>query len=224
MKAATAAGLALAGLLTLAACSSGSEGSGVGEAVSLIGAQVQALRGKDTGAQITATDAQLRAFPQDLLLVSVPDKKVSAGLVRRNVNRDTVTWVTPDGVTVVLRQGQVVRTSGFGNDLSSGQMDDIRKGRGGTVRDYYYLGGDETVKRVRLTCDLATRGAQRVVVAGLAHAATLIEERCTDAAGASIVNRYWVEAGGLIRKSVQFVSPGIGYVTVEDVHGGGVRR
>lgn len=205
----------------LAACSSGGADPSSGpSALDIVRGQIANLRGTAAASQVTLSAAQLRAFPQDLLVVRLPLVEASAGLVQQAVNRDTVTWVTPDGLTVILRAGQVIGTAGFGNDLASADLDDPRDGTGRTVRDYFYLGGDEQIARRRFLCDVTSAGRQPVVVAGVQFDTTLLQEACEDSDGIAIFNRYWVQSDGRIRKSVQFISPRVGYMIVEDIHGG----
>lgn len=146
------AGLAL---LALAACNSSGE-PGTGRQIL---AQIQAMRGQDAGNRITASDAELRAYPQDLMLVEVPSKDSSAGLLRQVENARSVTWIAPDGVALTLaRGGQLIGTAGLGGDLSSAVVPDIRRTRGAASRVHYYLGGDELVTPRRYACEIAEAG------------------------------------------------------------------
>lgn len=216
-------GAAVAAALLAQGCTSaggGAQQSALIQAAGILRQQATTIIRGPQGNQVTLSDAQLRAFEQDLLVIQIPSKNASAGLIRQSANRDTVTWRTPDGVTVVLKDGQIIGTAGLGNDLSSAAFDDIRTGSGRTVRDYFHLMGNERVERTRYICELTDLGTTNVEVAGVAYSARQIVETCDTATGDAIENRYWVQPSGLIRKSQQFISPEVGYLVLEDIHGG----
>lgn len=55
---------------------------------------------------------------------------------------------------------------------------------------------------------------------GVAYPTRRIAETCTGEDGIGFENLYWLQADGLIRELRQWVSPEVGYVVIEDVHGG----
>lgn len=211
--------LGLLAAATLAACGSGGR-SGFDELRTSLAQLARSTTGStESGGQITATNAQLRAFPQPLILVGIPKLSTSAGLVRQGSVGGAVTWLTPDGVAVTLRRGQVISTAGLGHDLSSADVPDIRRVRGRAVRDLYHLDGDEVTRRTRYSCEISDAGSENVSVTDVSYPTRVIAESCTSPVAPSIENRYWVQSSGLIRKSRQWVGPENGYLVIENVHG-----
>ncbi len=243
------AALALAALTAIAACGSEEGGLGGGYAAvgKVLGDRVAGVRGGGSGSnRLTATDAQLRAYPQPVLLIETPATGALAGVTVQTAIANAVTWGTADGVTLTLRDGVLISTAGLGDDLMSAETPDVRRQRGEVVRDHYRLGRDETVRRIRRFCTLEDAGTQTVTVTGIARPARRVVETCgpgaegdadearrrgllatafadvpaaVDPVLPAITNTYWIEADGLIRKSRQYVSPGVGYVIVSDVQG-----
>ncbi|RVT85376.1 hypothetical protein DXV76_06310 [Rhodobacteraceae bacterium CCMM004] len=216
----TAPWAALAAVALVAGCGGGpGNENGNGTVYGEVGSAVRSLiTGRDGGGRVTATAEQLRNNPDPLIVVAIPKRDLSAGLTRQAVIPGGEVWATQGGVTVTLENGQIRTTRGIGHDLMSVEAPDVRTARGGTVRDHYQLGGDELPLRLRYFCEIADAGPQRVTVAGVSYPTRLITERCRSDA-AAFENRYWVQSNGLIRKSVQFVTPELGPFEIEDIHG-----
>lgn len=121
---------------------------------------------------------------------------------------DVTTWVAADGAQMETRNGIVIATRGFGQDLMSSVPPTLAElGTVGNVyeRRHYFLDGtDVTQARIyACTVEAATGGDGP---AGARH----VTETCI-ADRRRIVNEYWLGKGG-IRQSRQFISPQAGYV------------
>lgn len=212
----------LAAALLLAGCSGltlrSDPGTSSRSSSAIVSERLREVLRRDPPPRVDLSDAQLRAYPQDLLLVEIPSEGAEAGMVFVVQNRDTDTWTTPDGVSLSLRRGLLVRSAGLGVDLMSAEEGDVRAGAR-NVRAHWYLDGDEVVRPVRFDCTLASRGGQSVDVAGIRYPARLVTERCLAADGERFENRYWIEPSGRIRQSRQYVSDQLGYVLISDIHG-----
>ncbi len=207
-------------LLALAGCSgNGSEGGSAYAELRRAATGFIDRRG-DATQGVTLSDAELNAAPVDVMLLDIPEFGSEVGLVQQAVNRDVVTWVTPEGYSVSLKQGQIVGTAGFGFDLSSADIPRLETTGGRVVRDHYRLQGDETIERFRYFCELSRPVGEQVVVTGRRFDTVRVDEACTDGQGETFTNRYWVDTRGVMRKSRQFVSPRLGYFELQDVHGG----
>jgi len=132
-------------------------------------------------------------------------------------NGADVTWVTADHITVIIRDGVIRATRGLGEDLMSASTPDsaeIAAAAGVTQREYYHIGPDEQTIRRKYTCDLHDLGAEDIVLLGQHYNAHHISESC-HGAGQSFVNEYWFDAGGQMRKSVQWVSQTVGFLELQ---------
>ncbi|WP_226780437.1 YjbF family lipoprotein [Oceaniglobus trochenteri] len=215
-------------LAVLAGCGSQSESNGL----LAIGRNAAGLLRSDgvsrgiLGAEgLTATDAQLRAFRRPLLKITLEKTGLSAAVGKADDKGAAVIWQSADGNQITLFNGLLISTKGFGNDLSSAKVPSVVAGDTGMLRENYYLGGDEVVRRFAYLCDYRDGGAQRINLLGLGFDTRLVTETCTGEED-SFTNRYWFNAQGGILKSQQRVSPEIGMLTIEFVprDGGGTRQ
>lgn len=212
--------LALVALFVASACSSTSGRDEPGITSQIVDAARGAFAPGGRGSEgVTLTDAQLNAAPVNVLLLDIPATGTDVGLVPQAVNRDVITWITPDGVSVATRGGQIVGTAGFSSDLAGADVPDIRGGATRVVRDHYRLLGDENIARIRYFCTL-TRRPEAIAVTGRSFAATRVDESCRAEDGQRIANVYWIDGRGVVRKSRQYVSPRLGYFDLQDVHSG----
>lgn len=181
------------------------------------------------------TRAQLAGFDQPLLRATVENRGAVAllGPISTSATGERI-WQTADGITLTLRRGVIVATRGLGEDLMS-----AAGGRAGaTLRTHYTIAGTEQTRATRLDCATASVAAP-VTVLGQRHATRRITETCTatvqprlasgtgllggvlalappaDPAPQQIVNTFWVDSGGTLRKSRQWVSNSVGYITIE---------
>ncbi|HMO70123.1 MAG TPA: YjbF family lipoprotein [Paracoccaceae bacterium] len=144
----------------------------------------------------------------------IPSRGAVATLGPVGRNGDTVTWTTADGVTLALAGGVLVATRGLGPDLMGAEVGPLRAalaGRGAAgllPRRHAYLDGENRVATLELPCRLAM-AAPAAADAGLRR----MEETCAGA-GQSFVNSYWIGAGGSVVRSVQWIGPEVGPVTI----------
>lgn len=210
--------LALAASAALAGCSSGGY-----QDPTLQTAQnaLAMLRGAIMAPDQTITpDPELRSFPSPLMRVTMEKTGVAAIVGPGGENGETVTWYSADRRALSFRRGLLAGTAGFGGDLASAELPDVRGAGGSVTRSHYYLGGDEKMHRVQFNCTIARAGSQTVSVAGAPYATRRVEERCEGVGSPlSFANTYWIEADGTIRQSRQWVSPEIGTLKIEKVNG-----
>jgi hypothetical protein len=125
-----------------------------------------------------------------------------------------VTWGGTDGVTLTFRDGVLVSSKGLGVDLTSAAVPtlaEIARGEGTVQRVHYsYDGGDVEVAS-RYNCQLAFVGAETLTIAELAFPTRHVVESC-EGEGDAFRNEYWIETGGKLRQSRQYVSKSVGYL------------
>jgi hypothetical protein len=176
------------------------------------GKEVPAPAPAVTRASITATGAPL-------IRASIPARGAVAYLGVRATKGDIITWQTTDRTSVVLQRGMVLETRGLGDELMSARVPSagqIAMGTGSFNREYYYLDGSDQQIRWDYACTWEVTGNETIQIIGLAYDTKLVTETCRGAEG-RITNQYWVESGGKIRQSVQWISKGVGYMKLESL-------
>ncbi|UWR35713.1 YjbF family lipoprotein (plasmid) [Sulfitobacter sp. W027] len=123
-------------------------------------------------------------------------------LLQAGRNRDVVTYVTPDGISVNLRQGVLISTRGLGFDLMSANVSEVlaslRQG-GSAVRIHRYLDGEDQIVIKSFICDYVGN--------------INITESCYGN-DQTFENRYRMSAGRVV-VSRQWIGPQIGYISLE---------
>ena len=151
-----------------------------------------------------------------VILVVVTERDAAATLVRAGENRDKITWVSADGIGIVLRDGVLIGTRGLGDDLMGadvkGSQSALRRG-GTATRIHDYLTGTDQVVRRRFQCSFASAGTEHIDIIQKVHATTRIDETCSDAT-TSFINSYWIGTDGTTWKSRQWVSSIVGSLEI----------
>lgn len=130
---------------------------------------------------------------------------------------DDLLWLGGTSLGVVTHHGRIVRTVGFASNLSGvhaaqGVNDDLTQ----PSVDYLYDFGDQSRYGIPVKCTRETIGPERIVIIGVPRDTIHLAENCT-ASGMdwNFRNEYWVDAGGYVWKSRQFVTPQLDPVTLE---------
>ncbi len=212
-----AALLAVAGM-TLAACGN-DKGAAPGlRAVKGVAGDLL-KRGKDKAPPTPLTRAQLAGFNTPMLMAEVKTADVLLYLVPFGQNGGVETWATSDDRTLSFRDGVLVATRGLGPDIMQAEVPSraqLAAGRGSHGRAYYYLDGNDKIRRQSWSCTLSDRGAETIVVVGMQHMTRHVVESCTGEGG-EITNEYWFEGGGYVRKSKELIMSEWGYAEVSRV-------
>ncbi|MDC1182650.1 YjbF family lipoprotein [Planktomarina temperata] len=134
-------------------------------------------------------------------------------------NGPTRTYVSDDGIALLLQNGLLAGSRGFGDDLMSSDHAAahraILKGSGRYERVLRYINSQNHLEAVPLTCGLTDHGAQTITILGDKHRVIRRVEIC-DLAGRQIENTFWI-SGKTIWKSQQWVSDRVGSLTIEQV-------
>ena len=123
-------------------------------------------------------------------------------------------WQAKDGSQLATRSGMLLNTRNFGRDLMSAQVPTLATISSGKPynRIYFDLDGTDTMQRHDFSCTGSAGSTE-----GTPFARHLVED-CTAVIG-TIRNEFWLDSGGRIAKSLQWVSQGVGYVAVEKKDG-----
>lgn len=150
-------------------------------------------------------------------------RPAQAILFRQAIDGDVETWQTLESVMLTLRQGVMIGTRGVGGDLMTAEVTEVLAGIRGDVsqalRVHRRLGGENQLIIESFVCNYS-RGPGTTTDPLLgARPALVVVEDCIDSDGQQFENRYWIEAGGVIRQSYQWIGPQVGSVTLVRVKG-----
>lgn len=166
------------------------------------------LRQQVPGANVTASvvPAAVAASAGGDLRVRIASRQADAIVSHAARNGDVDTYMAVDRISVSYRQGVLVATRGLGFDLMAGDaapvLEALRNPGAEYSRQMRYLTGLHGSTWIQAGC--------RMVVAGsVAGAGTRYEEHCV-ARRDRFTNVYWLDAGGRIIASRQWVSADVG--------------
>ncbi|MFX0543386.1 YjbF family lipoprotein [Roseovarius sp. S4756] len=154
------------------------------------------------------------------LRVTLPNLGTQATLAPITQRQDVTVWQTLDGITLAFRDGVVIQTRGLGNDLMSSDVSENLDMLGGTkVNAYYphirsYLDGEDRLVFQGYQCRQLGRQTHQVMVGGRSLPAKQVGETCKSQ-NHEFSNTYWLDQGGLVIKSRQWVSSNVGYMETE---------
>lgn len=144
-----------------------------------------------------------------LILVNVEDTKMTQVLAMTGQNANMRTYMTKNEQALIFRNGMLSGTRGLGHDLSVADMNSsaalVLAGRSGTAeRVMRYYSGDGLERPIPFTCTVGPGPKAGVMI-----------ESC-EGHGISFQNNYIV-SGGAVSVSRQWIGPGIGYITVQEL-------
>ncbi len=233
-KARTGALLSILALVSLAACGSKQStdaGAGVESLSAALGQVAQQGVGKLSGKQAPAAQPRsaeqiaaeaARVNKSPLILVTLENLGRTQALALVGQNGNMRTYMNPAEQAVILRSGMLLGTKGLGNDLAVAGADQsaalIRARRAGTAqRTMRFLTGDGLERPLPMSCTVSTGASKSFSFTGQSWNAQQVGERCTTASGLSIDNSYLVTADGQIPVSRQWISPVLGYLTIQTI-------
>lgn len=133
------------------------------------------------------------------------------------------TYFTPTRQSIILRNDMVAGTRGFGFDMESAVTTPterlIRARQSGTApKVLRHLNGLDYERPTPLTCQVLNTGKSvSYSFAGTTWSGVQMAEICHATGGDKLTNSYIVTANGEIASSRQWVSPQLGYVTIQTV-------
>lgn len=183
-----------------------------------IGLLTQSLRQSLGGSatQVEPSRALVDESEVPLIKAEIPSRGSLAVIYPVGQNGPVTTWTATDRTTLALRGGQIVGSRGLAPDLMSARvptLDALRRG-GPVERSHFYLGRDDQTVRRDYTCTGQQGPAETLEIIGVRFATTVITETCTGPTD-RFVNRYWVQADGTVRQSVQWAGPDVGFLKLQ---------
>lgn len=160
---------------------------------------------------------ELNSGPVLLVGIEATGATTAAAMVGENGLMRT--YNTPQKQSIILRDGVIAGTRGFGNDVMSAEVDEVsalvHARRAGTAkRTPRYLDGEGIERPLPLECTVTLGEAVNYSFAGTDWQAMQVAERCT-APNVDITNSYLVTQTGQIALSRQWIAPGLGFVTLQ---------
>lgn len=194
----------------LVACGPKAENTGISRAIEL------ALSGRAAEPEQVDPEAWLNGA--EGILMALPTTGWGGLLKRIGQNGDRVTWAGMDERSVTTQSGIVVATRGMGFDLYSADVDGTVAALAGGPTQYQrrfeLLEGDDDIARAELNCTFERVGAESVTLATGQYDAIRYKEVClNDLIG--FENAYWLQEGGKIIQSQQWISPNLTHLTTQ---------
>lgn len=152
----------------------------------------------------------IKNIPYASMLVKI-GKGPEALMILESVNNENYTWVSADGVYLVINNGKIIKTSGLPNNLSeillpSIDWDDnfLRK----TKFISYFSYTLPKLNNLKVISTYSIKETRNVDLTFKSKNLKLIEERIiASEVGWSKTNRYWLDDEKFIWKSQQNISP-----------------
>ena len=157
------------------------------------------------------TNQWLSEFKQPVILISSLDEKKQATLVALGNNKEKLTWVSSDGISLTFDQGVLIATRGYSQDLLSLKyLNPVSLFRSKSIRYkkvHRYLNSDNKYHDVNFQC-LGKRGQSKPTLF-LEYQITMDKfvENCVSDQH-SYKNEYELLSGtSVVIKSKQWISP-----------------
>ena len=129
-------------------------------------------------------------------------------------------WLGADGATVTLDGGILKATRGMGDDMMGSYSFIPPWSKINSISEYYgrnigYIKGNNKISKRKLKCIIKKYKQQELhEIWGLQFRVTKFEETCEEN-GFKIKNIYYVDNQEIVRKSLQYHSETIGYISTE---------
>ena len=148
-------------------------------------------------------------IPYASMLVKI-GKGPTALMILEGINGDEYTWVSADGVYLVLKEGKIVKTEGLPNNLHS-RFDSSFKWDQSLYQQTYisYLSfRNPRLDNLKVTSIYQNNGNSNVELVFSSKNLQLVEEQIESKTIAwSETNEYWIDNNNFVWKSIQYVSP-----------------
>ncbi len=123
------------------------------------------------------------------------------------------TWVSADGVYLVIEKGQIIKTAGLYNNLVNFRavdhdFRDLIQSKDSEKLYFYYSYDEPELNNMRVEAKRKFIKTERTELLGSIKELNIIEERISNNfIGWKETNMYWVDSDGFVWKSEQHVSP-----------------
>ena len=131
------------------------------------------------------------------------------------------TWLGADGATISLENGIIKATRGMRRDVMGSQSSmppwSEIKNSSNYSRQIFYLGGDNQIQSNIFSCTVKTTNKRStIIIFDVPFETHEFIETCTNNAE-KLKNSYFIDQKKIVRKSLQYHGPALGYLTIERV-------
>jgi hypothetical protein len=166
-----------------------------------------------------ASEVVISATGRDTMTVSIPALNARGVVTPIARNGNVITWKTPDNTTMSFDQGVVVSTRGLGDDLMGADIaHTLAALQGGASnwapRIHGYMNGEYQSYFATFQCRRTATQPDVVRISGAEYSVTRTDETCLNDE-LQVENTYWRDRSGVMVKSRQWVSRGVGYMETE---------
>ena len=130
------------------------------------------------------------------------------------------TWLGADGATITMEQGVLKASRGMGDDLMGASSSiplwsKVNDKTPDYSREFRYITGNNKISQRIFTCDIQKTKKRGVIkIWEVTFKVDTFEENCRNK-NHSFRNTYYVDIQGIVRKSSQYHSDTIGYISTE---------
>jgi hypothetical protein len=134
-------------------------------------------------------------------------------IILASQDSDKETWVSADGVYLILEKGRIKKTAGLFNNLVSFKAvkSDFKRlvdSKESETLIYYYSYDEPELINMRVEAKRKFIGVEEVKFLGFEKKLNLIEEKITnDYIGWKEINKFWVDENMFVWRSEQYISP-----------------
>lgn len=172
---------------------------------------------KPTPDQIAA--AALQSFAGPLMLVTLEAQGQTTVMGLYGENGPMRTYALPSEQSIILRNGILAATRGFGNDVMSAETDEVAalirsRKEGVAAKVQRYLDAENVERPLPMQCAVQRGEGSEYEIAGARFSGTQMIEACAFQ-GQAVGGAYLVSDKGDVLASRQWIGPELGYVTLQ---------
>ena len=166
---------------------------------------------------ITQEVVDLIPYASSILTIG---KGVPGLIILSEVKGSEETWVSADGVYLVVSNGKIIKTKGLINNLTRSVLpkiyyEDLEQNQ--SYKYFYYLSYDNPfLNDLKVDVKITKLDKEKVKILDSTKQLQLIEEvLVNEYIGWKIKNKFWIDDEGYIWKSIQNISPKLPSFTIE---------
>ena len=158
----------------------------------------------------------LSKFKQPIILLTSSDSKSQATLVALGNNKNKLTWVSSDGISVSFKDGILIATRGYSQDLMESEHGDLKNffnlSSKNREKTYRYLNGQNEYEELKFSCSISAKKNTTSKILDLNLKTTELTEIC-ESENSSHTNLYYLLPNTkIVLKSKQWISESNGYI------------
>ena len=176
---------------------------------------VKAIKAEDIQENFLAktkkTSKWLSKFNQPIILIASNNEKVQATLVALGNNKEKLTWVSSDGISLSYDTGILIATRGFTRDLMSLNHPKLKKPFRALNKSYFkthrFLDSTNQYEDIKFTCVMKKNPNSRLSILEYKILTTHLIEHCESNFHAYTNEYYLLPGTDIVLKSKQWISP-----------------